>query len=53
MEAHPTATLADVTPTGSQTQVITPDEVPEQVNHLIQRKLIEKCISNKNEVFAR
>lgn len=33
MEARPTATLSDVTPTGSRTQVITPDEIPEQVNH--------------------
>lgn len=33
MEARTTATLSDVTPTGSQTQVITPDEIPEQVNN--------------------
>lgn len=31
MEAHSTATLSDVTPTSSQTQVITPDEIPAQV----------------------
>lgn len=35
MEAHPTETLSDVTPTGSVTQVVTPDEIPEQVNYLI------------------
>lgn len=34
MEAHTTATLSDVTPTGSRTQVITPEEIPEQVIYI-------------------
>lgn len=35
MEAHTSATLSDVTPTGSRTTVITPDEVPEQVTIIL------------------
>lgn len=31
MEARSAATLSDVTPTGSQTTVLTPDEIPDQV----------------------
>lgn len=39
MEApQTTATLSDVTPTGSITQVITPDEIPEQVRFILQVK---------------
>lgn len=31
MEARTVTALSDVTPTGSQTRVITPDEIPDQV----------------------
>ncbi|XP_031624373.1 E3 ubiquitin-protein ligase PPP1R11 [Contarinia nasturtii] len=30
MEARPSTALSDATPTGSQTQIITPDEIPDQ-----------------------
>lgn len=43
MEAHTTAPLSDVTPTGSRTQVITPDEVPEQV------KIVEEILKLKKK----
>lgn len=42
MEARPTATLSDVTPTGSQTRVITPDEIPEQVKSKSRRNVKKK-----------
>lgn len=31
MEARSATALSDVTPTGSQTHVLTPDEIPDQV----------------------
>lgn len=34
MEARSATVLSDVTPTGSQTQIVTPDEIPEQVREM-------------------
>lgn len=38
MEASP-STLADVTPTGSQTRVITPNEIPVEVSEIFANEI--------------
>lgn len=37
MEARSATALTDVTPTGSQTHVLTPDEIPDQVTWMLSR----------------
>lgn len=50
MEANPSTALLDVTPTGSQTQVITPDEIPEQVNCIKRKNYCEMHLINLESI---
>lgn len=57
MEARSVATLSEVTPTGSQTQVITPDEIreiPNQVNSLdCLNKHKSICLKQKQNICQK
>lgn len=51
MEARPVTTLSDVTPTGSQTRVLTPEEIPDQVNKCLDiKKNSKKIISIRKKM---
>lgn len=50
MEARAATVLTDVTPTGSQTQVLTPDEIPDQVMWMLSRlALFFKCTTTRTK----
>lgn len=50
MEARSSTALSDATPTGSQTQIITPDEIPDQVIEMSRLQWNELIIRQKSEV---
>lgn len=53
MEARPATALSDATPTGSETQIITPDGIPEQVIEMSSHYIVSSWVKYNEKAILR